>query len=85
MLGAAELPPDVTSGPALRAWACAAHNRVNAALGKPQFNCARATQRWGGVECAEGEAGDDGGSACALTGEEGTTSGAAPNAGKLAL
>jgi len=58
-------PPDTTSGPALRAWACEAHNAVNASLGKPAFNCRLVGARWAPLDCGEG--GEDGsGGACAL-------------------
>lgn len=43
----ARRPPDVRGGGALPAWLCAAHNEVNAELGKPQFDCATVGERWG--------------------------------------
>ena len=59
-------PPDTSSGPALRAWACEAHNAVNASLGKPAFNCRLVGARWAPLVCGEGVGGEDGGGACAL-------------------
>ena len=46
-------PPDTTSGPALRAWTCEAHNAVNASLGKPAFNCRLVGARWAPLDCEE--------------------------------
>jgi FAD-linked sulfhydryl oxidase len=48
-------PPDTSSGMALQQWACAAHNEVNASLGKPAFDCAAVASRWAGLDCG----GDD--------------------------
>lgn len=39
-------PPDVAGAEALSMWACGLHNRVNAYLGKPGFDCSLAFQRW---------------------------------------
>lgn len=46
----ATLPPDTTSGPRFARWMCAAHNAVNAELGKQAFDCKRVGQRWGVCE-----------------------------------
>lgn len=56
-------PLDASSGPALRAWACALHNDVNADLGKPVASCAPAAlaAAWPALECEV-----DGRAACAL-------------------
>ena len=51
--------PDVSSGDALRAWTCRAHNEVNAKLGKPAFACERFHERWRGVRCDDGDDGCD--------------------------
>jgi hypothetical protein len=49
----------VSSGDALRAWTCRAHNEVNAKLGKPAFACERFHERWRGVRCDDGDDGCD--------------------------
>ena len=51
-------PPDTSSGMALQQWACAAHNEVNASLGKPAFDCAAVASRWAGLDCGSDD--DDG-------------------------
>ena len=51
-------PPDTSSGMALQQWACAAHNEVNASLGKPAFDCAAVASRWAGLDCGSND--DDG-------------------------
>lgn len=43
-------PPETDTGEALSRWLCRMHNAVNARLGKPEFNCNRASTRWG-LEC----------------------------------
>jgi len=42
----------VESGELLSRWLCETHNRVNARLGKPLFNCARADARFALEHCA---------------------------------
>ena len=56
-------PLDASTGPALRAWACALHNDVNADLGKPLASCAPAAlaRQWPALDCEV-----DGRAACAL-------------------
>ena len=56
-------PLDASTGPALRAWACALHNDVNADLGKPVASCAPAAlaRLWPALDCEV-----DGRVACAL-------------------
>ncbi|KXZ42369.1 hypothetical protein GPECTOR_155g79 [Gonium pectorale] len=44
-------PPVVSSGPAFRRWLCGVHNRVNARLGKPAFNCELVEARWAPLGC----------------------------------
>jgi hypothetical protein len=39
-------PPDTAGAAALSEWACRLHNRVNVMLGKPEFDCGLALQRW---------------------------------------
>jgi mitochondrial FAD-linked sulfhydryl oxidase len=59
-------PPRVGTGRDLRGWVCGIHNDVNAALGKPAFNCALVGARWAPLDCG-GEGGEEGsGGACAL-------------------
>ena len=41
-----EMPPDVSSRANLAHWFCKAHNNVNERLGKPQYDCAKVTERW---------------------------------------
>ena len=57
-------PPDCSSGLALQQWMCAAHNEVNASLGKPRFNCDDVGKRWSALDCGDGP-GDSG---CSLEG-----------------
>ncbi|NXA38384.1 ALR oxidase, partial [Eudromia elegans] len=38
--------PDTGSRQGLCRWLCELHNRVNAMLGKPPFDCSRADERW---------------------------------------
>ncbi|KAF6258405.1 ERV/ALR sulfhydryl oxidase domain-containing protein [Scenedesmus sp. NREL 46B-D3] len=47
-------PPDVSSAAGLSGWACRLHNLVNLRLGKPEFDCAKAFERW-----RDGPADDD--------------------------
>ena len=47
------MPPEVSSGAALRQWMCRAHNVVNRSLDKPAFNCAYVDARWGALDCGE--------------------------------
>lgn len=59
-------PPVVSSGPTFRLWLCRMHNRVNARLGKPTFNCDLVERRWAPLGCsaeeeAAGEAAGRGG------------------------
>jgi len=55
-------PPDVSNAAAMSAWACGLHNRVNVYLGKPEFDCGLALQRWrdGPPAAAEEQAGGNG-------------------------
>ncbi|XP_065340613.1 FAD-linked sulfhydryl oxidase ALR [Cloeon dipterum] len=39
-------PPDVSSQSAFSLWMCKLHNRVNAKLGKPIFDCSKVNERW---------------------------------------
>ena len=57
-------PPDCSSGLALQQWMCAAHNEVNASLGKPRFNCDAVGKRWSALDCGDGP----GASSCSLEG-----------------
>ncbi|XP_055610530.1 FAD-linked sulfhydryl oxidase ALR [Uranotaenia lowii] len=41
-----KFPPETKSQHALAQWLCRMHNRVNAKLGKPQFDCAKVDERW---------------------------------------
>lgn len=36
-----EMPPQTSSRLAAAGWLCAAHNKVNERLGKPEFDCAK--------------------------------------------
>ncbi|KAL5276315.1 GFER family protein [Megaselia abdita] len=39
-------PVDPSSQEKLSKWLCDAHNRVNAKLGKPEFDCSKTNERW---------------------------------------
>ncbi len=39
-------PPQLDSSSSFARWLCGAHNRVNAKLDKPQFDCDRVFERW---------------------------------------
>jgi len=41
-----KLPPNLDSRKALSLWFCQIHNRVNAKLNKPQFDCSKIEERW---------------------------------------
>ena len=60
------VPPDVSSGAALRQWTCEVHNEVNARLGKPEFDCSRVDARWPSMECD----GEDGTGGCVVRGRD---------------
>lgn len=46
-------PVDASTGPRFAQWMCEVHNDVNKEIGKPQFDCAEVTKRWGACEsCA---------------------------------
>ncbi|KAG2450103.1 hypothetical protein HYH02_000207 [Chlamydomonas schloesseri] len=49
-------PPTVNSGREFRRWLCGVHNRVNARLGKPVFNCDLVEARWAPLGCSAEEA-----------------------------
>jgi FAD-linked sulfhydryl oxidase len=66
-------PPDVGSGEEFRQWLCRAHNKVNASLGKPEFNCSFLGTRWSPLNCKsdqEDEEEDKGIRGCELTGNK---------------
>ncbi|PNH04851.1 FAD-linked sulfhydryl oxidase ERV1 [Tetrabaena socialis] len=54
-------PPAVRSGPEFRRWLCRVHNRVNARIGKPPFNCDLVDSRWAPLGCGAAEEGQEGG------------------------
>ncbi|GFR52344.1 hypothetical protein Agub_g14889, partial [Astrephomene gubernaculifera] len=52
-------PPVVRSGSEFRRWLCGIHNRVNARLGKPSFNCELVEARWAPLSgCTAGAGGE---------------------------
>lgn len=41
-----EMPPKLDSRNSLALWFCQVHNKVNAKLNKPQFDCSKVDERW---------------------------------------
>ncbi|XP_058461345.1 FAD-linked sulfhydryl oxidase ALR [Malaya genurostris] len=39
-------PPETNSQHLLSQWLCRMHNKVNAKLGKPEFDCSKVNERW---------------------------------------
>ena len=50
-----EFPPKVGGRREMEQWLCALHNKVNARLNKPAFDCSMATYRWRGLSGCNGK------------------------------
>ncbi|KAA8495815.1 FAD-linked sulfhydryl oxidase ERV1 [Porphyridium purpureum] len=47
-------PPRTQSNAAFARWMCEVHNEVNVSIGKPVYDCSRASERWGTCESCKG-------------------------------